>query len=269
MQKYLLFITLFILTNLAISQCSSDYDFGDGVDFGVSPNPALGEEFAQGVVGEVYSEIIHMLIPTDAGDINENLAGSIIDSLELTNVSILIGADNVLISTIGLDVECNNNGDSTNPCLFLGGNQYCAAITGTPTQAGDFPLTINVVGHVFITGVGSQAIPYFFDQYVLHIDGEGAVSISEKTVYPSLSMEQNIPNPFKGKSVINFVTNQSGSTDFIVRNLLGEIVFNEKIRATRGNNSYVFNSDELNSGIYMYSLDINGSKVTKRMVINK
>lgn len=267
MNKLILFIFSVFISAYSYAQCTADYDFGDGVEFGVSPNPADGENFATGETNVAYSDIIHMLVPTNAGDINEALDGYVIDSLELTGVSVLIDGSTVDISTIGLDVVCNNNGDLLNPCSFLGGEQYCAVIEGTPTQVGSFPLTINVLGHLLVFGA-PQAVPYFFDQYTLTIYEEGTTSIT-KVDMPTLEMNQNVPNPFKNKTTINYTLNTGGKTHFIVRNLLGEVIFDDMIDSKRGRNSYQFDSTMINSGIYMYSMEMNGSKITKRMVINK
>jgi hypothetical protein len=50
-------------------------------------------------------------------------------------------------------------------------------------------------------------------------------------------------------------------------NILGEIVHEETIRAKQGENKIKFESNNLNKGIYFYSLEIGGNKITKRMII--
>ena len=52
------------------------------------------------------------------------------------------------LGAVGLQVNCNNNGDSGNACSFLGGNQYCASITGTPVVQGSYRVDIYVNGWV-------------------------------------------------------------------------------------------------------------------------
>jgi plastocyanin len=56
------------------------------------------------------------------------------------------------LSELGLSVQCNNNGDSGYECSFLGGNQYCASLEGTPTMSGNFRADITVKGWVVIFG---------------------------------------------------------------------------------------------------------------------
>ena len=50
-------------------QCEADFDFGD-VGFGLSPDPLLGESLDAGVVDQEYYDVIHIIIPTTAADID-------------------------------------------------------------------------------------------------------------------------------------------------------------------------------------------------------
>ena len=56
------------------------------------------------------------------------------------------------LEEMGLQVVCNNNGDSNNPCSFHGGNQYCASLEGTPTMSGNFRADITVKGWTLVFG---------------------------------------------------------------------------------------------------------------------
>lgn len=253
--------------SLVYSQCSPDYDFGDA-GFGVSPDPAIGESFNEGDVGVEYEETIHILVPTDAGDVDSTFAGlgAVIDSLELNGVFVDTGGGNpVPLEDIGLNVSCNNLGDSPNACTMLGGNQYCALIDGIPTLAGEFPLIISVTGYIVVFGQ-TQGIPISFDQYMLIINGDPE-NISEQSGLTSVS--QNVPNPFVNTTTIKYELQNAGSIWFKVSNLLGEIVYKEEIIGRRGENEFTYNAHELNPGIYLYSVEAEGKKFTKRMVVDK
>ena len=56
------------------------------------------------------------------------------------------------LSELGLQIVCNNNGDSELECSFLGGNQYCVSLEGTPTMAGNFRADITVSGCTDVFG---------------------------------------------------------------------------------------------------------------------
>ena len=51
------------------SQCDIDYDFGD-TEFGVSPDPIVGESFLDGMLDEPYYDVLHILIPATAAGID-------------------------------------------------------------------------------------------------------------------------------------------------------------------------------------------------------
>ena len=72
-----------MMTVVSFSQCDIDYDFGD-VGFGISPDAALGETFMNGEVNQEYYDVIHVLVPTYASDVDEEYPPTLpIDSLLL------------------------------------------------------------------------------------------------------------------------------------------------------------------------------------------
>ncbi len=86
MNKFYLLIVAFALTSTAFGQCVADFDFGD-VGFGVSPDPQQGENFDSGVVNQPYIDILHILIPAFAADVDPTYPPTLpIDSIELRSV---------------------------------------------------------------------------------------------------------------------------------------------------------------------------------------
>lgn len=255
-------------TAAAQSSCTADYDFGDA-PFGVSPDPAIGETFAVGEVGEPYLETIHIKIPADASELElEGVMvppGVAIDSIALESVSFTLDGTPYTLEQMGLTIECNNNGDSVNPCTFLGNSQNCATMSGTPTTPGVFGLSINVIGYVTVFG-NVTGIPVSFDQYSYEVTGE--VSVGETALY-SLSLGQNIPNPAQNAVQFPITLERPGAVNFTVVNLLGEIVVSEQLSGHAGLNTFNFNVSNLQAGLYLYSIDVDGKRLTKRMVINR
>ncbi|MDZ4823326.1 MAG: T9SS type A sorting domain-containing protein [Flavobacteriales bacterium] len=264
MKKNLLTLLTFISALVASSQCTpGDYIFSGA--FGVSPDPALGESFEVGELGAPYSDVIYMLVPNDAAEVNPLLVGFVIDSLKLLSVSVYNGTDFVDISTIGLGFTCNNLNDSPDPCTFLGGTQYCADLTGTPTQPGVFPLQINVLGYVTSKLFGSQEAPYTFENYSLTvIDPDAVVEITKQEI----GEVQNTPNPVVTTTEISFELAKADVVKLNVSNLLGETIFTKTIVAKRGANHYVLDASTFRPGLYLYSIASGEKKITKRMVVN-
>lgn len=109
-------------------------------------------------------------------------------------------------------------------------------------------------------------------------DGGGPLTaVAESTdLQKEFDLEQNFPNPFNPVTVIRYIvsSNVKGQTsDVVLRvsNLIGEevaMLVNQKQSA--GKYSIEFNGNNLSSGIYFYSLEIDGKIFgTKRMVILK
>ena len=150
-------LNLTIETLPEIVGCTADYDFGSET-YGSSPNPSLGEQFTPGIVNEPYADVLHMLIPEFVLEIDSTLPFSpdaILDSIKLVGI-VMVDLNDTLstysLSELGLGIVCNNNGDSGLECSFLGGNQYCVSIEGTPTMAGNFRADITVSGCTDVFG---------------------------------------------------------------------------------------------------------------------
>ena len=165
----LLAIYFIIYYSISLAQCVNDYDFGTA-GFGVSPDVANGETFMNGEVGEDYYDVIHILIPEFAADFDETYPPTLpIDSLYLDYVTVQDTTTGIEIplDDLGLEVICNNNGDSGEECSFLGGEQYCTSIQGIPTMAGVYQINLYVVGWLTI-GI-PFSVPITFSQFLINI----------------------------------------------------------------------------------------------------
>ncbi|HHZ82043.1 MAG TPA: T9SS type A sorting domain-containing protein [Flavobacteriales bacterium] len=178
MNKFYLLIVAFALTSTAFGQCVADFDFGD-VGFGVSPDPQQGENFDSGVVNQPYIDILHILIPAFAADVDPTYPPTLpIDSIEL--ISVLLTDTVTLLQyspvELGLEVVCNNNGDSPSPCMFMGAAQYCASLQGTPNTAGVFIIDLHVIA--WLTIFEPFSTPTVFSNFMLNIQCDLIESIA-------------------------------------------------------------------------------------------
>ena len=96
------------------------------------------------------------------------------------------------------------------------------------------------------------------------------VSLFEVSINDKVSLGQNVPNPAHNISTIAYELVSSENVQFEVYDLTGKIVMtiNEGSRPA-GVNSIVLNTEDLNSGIYYYSIIIDGDRLTKKMVVTK
>ena len=177
MKKLFLGFCAMLALNIGYSQCVADFDFGD-LPMGVSPNPMTEESLEDGLVGSDYYDVLHILLPYYANDVDSTLelpANTLLDSLSLVSIT-MVNVDDAnetyTPEEMGLEVICNNNGDSGNPCSFLGNSQYCASIEGVPTVDGQFFCQVVVEGWITVFGfpVGQEVA---FGQLTLTVNLEG------------------------------------------------------------------------------------------------
>lgn len=107
-----------------------------------------------------------------------------------------------------------------------------------------------------------------------HILGNNLVLISfNQSIVPvnNYFLSQNYPNPFNPVTNLEFRISDFGFVSLIIYNLLGKEVaqlVNENKSA--GNYSVTFNASNLSSGLYFYSLYVNGDRIdTKKMTLIK
>ena len=170
-----------LITPLMHAQCVGDFDFGE-LEFGVSPDPVLGESFSDGMLGEQYMDVLHILIPATAAGIDETYpptlpVDSVIVADDVVNgendysgvVFVDIDTEEAFFaSEIGLSLVYNNNGDSPNAATFLGANQYCAVIQGVPTRAGQYRINIDIIA--WATIFTPFNVPYTFEDFTLRVN---------------------------------------------------------------------------------------------------
>ena len=173
--------SLLCLAPGAWGQCDIDFDFGEA-SFGVSPDPAVGETFLDGMLDESYFDVLHILIPANAAGIDSTYPPTLpVDSVIVLANSVdgagvfqgIVFTDTVtqeqfFADEIGLEVLFNNNGDSGNPNAFLGGEQYCAAIQGAPNRSGIYRIGIDI--QAWATIFTPFNAPYTFDNFTLRVN---------------------------------------------------------------------------------------------------
>ncbi len=93
------------------------------------------------------------------------------------------------------------------------------------------------------------------------------VELKEKMEY---KLAQNHPNPFNPTTQISFTISKAGIVKLSIYNVLGEVVaelVNKNLEA--GSHQYQFDATNLTSGIYFYSISVNGFTQVKKMNLIK
>lgn len=105
---------------------------------------------------------------------------------------------------------------------------------------------------------------------VLEIGGSVGVELVNNSIPENIQLYQNFPNPFNPITNIHYSISESGTVKIVIYDLLGQeirTIVNEKMNA--GNYIVNFDGSDLSSGIYYYSLESNGKKLTREMLLMK
>ena len=114
-------------------------------------------------------------------------------------------------------------------------------------------------------------------------NGEGSVLIDGKMLTPneqnfeefdypkSFKLFQNYPNPFNPVTSIEFELQKMSNVQITIRDVLGRLISDQKLgNLSSGRHNYQFDASDLSSGLYFYSLSINGQLMdTKKMLLLK
>lgn len=105
---------------------------------------------------------------------------------------------------------------------------------------------------------------------IYKIDKQTSVDEQGQVVVNGYKLSQNYPNPFNPTTKINFDLKESGFTTLKVYDMLGnEVATLVNKELTNGSHSVNFNAANLASGTYVYQLNVNGNRITNKMVLLK
>ncbi len=123
-------------------------------------------------------------------------------------------------------------------------------------------------GTLYIGSHISSTFPYHTQNLIAVKDKPN--SISEYTVVNEYNLFQNFPNPFNPSTVINYAVKEAGLVRLKVYDILGAEVA-ELVNETKeaGNHTIEFNASQLPSGVYIYTLQVNGFTGSKKMLLMK
>ncbi|MBK9331096.1 MAG: SBBP repeat-containing protein [Ignavibacteria bacterium] len=174
-------------------------------------------------------------------------------------------SDNVYITG---ESDGNGTGDDYATVKYDStGNQLWVMRYDYSGQFGDFAnsIAVDYNGNVYVTGGSDRDI-----LTIKYSDLTGLITINSE-IPKDFSLSQNYPNPFNPKTVISYEIRITSDAELKVFDVLGNEVaelVNEKQNA--GSYSVEFDGSGFASGIYFYSLIIDGVIIdTKRMILLK
>jgi hypothetical protein len=185
--------------------------------------------------------------------------------VELASFNAAVSGNEVSLRWI-TSTETNNAGFEVERKAENGVFEKIAFVEGKGT-------TTEVNGYTYKDAI-NQLGKYSYRLKQVDYDGtfeySNVVEVEIFAVPGQYSLTQNYPNPFNPTTAINFNMPEAGQVSLAVFNLLGEKVADlvNEFRES-GNYTVEFNASSLASGTYIYSLNVNGNSITKKMVLMK
>lgn len=102
------------------------------------------------------------------------------------------------------------------------------------------------------------------------VEGEEKTDIVESQLPTAFSLEQNYPNPFNPTTEIKFALPSASDVKLNVYNINGQLV-SELVNGNEeaGIHKVSFDASNFNSGMYFYTLEANGTRITNKMILTK
>jgi len=153
---------------------------------------------------------------------------------------------------------------NTPDSVFVAGEYYCVLMEGTPVTAGVYPLRIVVDVYVLIgnfpvkvaTAVDSTSLS------MVVLDNSGIYEHKN----PSFYVKRNIPNPFQSETWIEYYAEKAGPVEFEIYNMMGKLLYSDKLKAIKGDNMLYYNGQSLPAGTYFYRLESENYQASGIMV---
>jgi len=105
---------------------------------------------------------------------------------------------------------------------------------------------------------------------LLSVSYNDVTGLKEVSADNEFSVNQNYPNPFNKSTEITYNLTKSSNVAFSVYDMTGrELVHNNYTTVAPGNHVVTLQANQFTPGIYFYSFNVNGTKVTRKMVITQ
>jgi len=253
MKKFytVLFIGFLFAFNINVNaQCTPDPGCVDLLN----PGEICPENLPDGTVGVPYSQVVTVIPPATG-----TVGGQTINVLKIKLKSVANLPN-------GLSYQC-----SPANCEFAVTSpftRYCILISGTPTTAGSYPLSITVTPYISVFGVPTPVTDQV-DDTSLAITINPATSSYSIVNMNKFSVLESKPNPFSYSSKIGFISPTNNiEVKLTVFDVVGNMIYNEKTTASKGENYFEFDGVKLGKGMYFYTVSNGKESTTKQLIKN-
>ncbi len=148
---------------------------------------------------------------------------------------------------------------------------YSNVVTTLPTANGTIFGANNYEWNVCPGSCTTDTMFFYEQDYAVAASVTDVYTTGAPTVTANgLSVNQNFPNPFNKNTEISYSLTKSSDVTFSVYDMTGRVLVNN-VYTNSGAGEHVINlsANSFSPGVYFYSFNVNGSVVTKKMVITE
>jgi uncharacterized repeat protein (TIGR01451 family) len=138
-----------------------------------------------------------------------------------------------------------------------------------PSTEGDITMAANG-NSVNLSGTSSGDQWNFADNKIITVQNTTAITDTRPATPNGFELKQNFPNPFNPVTKINYSLDKSGNVQLSVYDALGKTIATlvDGFQTT-GSYAVDFNGAALESGVYVYRLNLGNKTISKRMMLIK
>lgn len=190
-----------------------------------------------------------------------------------------------------LDTDFEGVEDNTQPDIYCAGwdvvnNMYTEVINVTVLSEAWLQAFMGTASYyAFTPEEGTYNIPFVYQEmdptdpglpvqykyipdFIITQDMFTIVKADNLTVTQGATVSQNYPNPFKGTTEIAVSLVKQADVSLEVYNMVGQKVYEiPSSNMSQGTHKITIKSDMLKTGIYTYSVIINGEKISRKMIV--
>ena len=110
--------------------------------------------------------------------------------------------------------------------------------------------------------------PFAFEHHLITYKVTSLNVGVQEEIPANVGLSQNVPNPATGETTIRYTLENGGDVQLDIFDVTGKVVMSFD-QGTQAGGSYQinFNTSNLEAGVYFYTLNVDGQKVTRRMVV--
>ncbi|MBI3520719.1 MAG: T9SS type A sorting domain-containing protein [Bacteroidetes bacterium] len=185
-----------------------------------------------------------------------------------TLTDLLIGdGTNIANKNVFFVLSSEQNGAGTAPTIYGTPSDYTTDMNMSYFLSTDTRYNISTQGwNGYFIPTYAYTDPFPYESHDIGYKLTVAITGVKELEANGFALNQNVPNPFSKESTVNYqLANDANSVVFNVTDITGRVIYSEKVSSDKGSHSVKLGAYA--SGLYYYSLNVDGKVVSKKMIV--